>query len=102
MATSPTATPCPEACGQDHSNEAAALLTETQAAQRLSLSRSQLAGLRARRRISFSKRGGRVFYTPEEVERVLKAFEVPAIHPVVKLLKATAPALAMPHADTAR
>jgi excisionase family DNA binding protein len=61
------------------------LLTMQQTAERLGLSRRQLERLCTKRRISYFKRGGRLFFAPEEVERVLKAFEVPALQPVVKV-----------------
>jgi hypothetical protein len=61
------------------------LLTTEQTMEKLGLSASQLARLRMNRRISYFKRGGRVLFAAEEVERVLKAFEVPALQPVVKV-----------------
>lgn len=61
------------------------LLTMQQTAERLGVSRRQLERLCTKRRISYFKRGGRLFFAPEEVERVLKAFEVPALQPVVNV-----------------
>ena len=55
------------------------LLNTQQTMERMGLSQSQLARLRESRRIGFFKRAGRIFYASEEVERVLKTFEVPAV-----------------------
>ena len=55
------------------------LLNTQQTMERMGLSQSQLARLRESRKMGFYRRGGRIFYAPEEVERVLKSFEVPAI-----------------------
>jgi hypothetical protein len=62
-----------------------ALLTTAQARERLGFSEQQLARLRTARRISYFKRGGRILYAPEEVERVLRESEVPALRPVVEI-----------------
>lgn len=59
------------------------LLTTAQARARLGFSEQQLARLRVARRIGYFKRGGRILYAPEEVERVLRESEVPALKPVV-------------------
>jgi hypothetical protein len=59
------------------------LLTTAQARARLGFSEQQLARLRVARSISYFKRGGRILYAPEEVERVLRESEVPALRPVV-------------------
>ncbi|RBP48166.1 helix-turn-helix protein [Roseimicrobium gellanilyticum] len=61
------------------------LLDTTQAMSRLGMSENQLARLRTSRRISYFKRGGRILYAPEEVERVLRESEVPALRPVVEV-----------------
>ncbi len=53
--------------------------------ERLGISAHQLMRMRVSRRISYFKRGGTVLFAPEEVERVRKAFEVPALRPVVKV-----------------
>jgi hypothetical protein len=47
--------------------------------ERMGLSQSQLARLRESRKIGFYKRAGRIYYAADEVERVLKTFEVPAM-----------------------
>lgn len=62
-----------------------ALLDTSQAAARLGLTDRQLERLRTTRRISYYKRGGRIWYAAGEVERVLRAFEVPALRPVVEV-----------------
>ena len=61
------------------------LLTTAEARVRLGFSEQQLARLRIARRISYFKRGGRILYAPEEVERVLRESEVPALRPVVEI-----------------
>lgn len=61
------------------------LLDTAQAMARLGMSDNQLARMRAARRISYFKRGGRILYAPEEVERVLRESEVPALRPVVEV-----------------
>jgi hypothetical protein len=61
------------------------LLDSTQARQRLGLSESQLTRMRLARKIGYLKRGGRILYAPEEVERVLRESEVPALRPVVEI-----------------
>ena len=61
------------------------MLDTAQTKERLGLSDNQLSRLRATRRISYYKRGGRIWYAVAEVERVLQAFEVPALRPVVEL-----------------
>jgi hypothetical protein len=71
--------------GESESHEGAALLTNQQVVKKLQLSLSQLARLRAARKISYLRRAGRIFYTAEEVARVWNAFDVPALHPVVAL-----------------
>lgn len=55
------------------------LLNTQQTMERMGLSQSQLARLRESRRISFYKRAGRIFYAVDEVERVLRTFEIPAL-----------------------
>jgi hypothetical protein len=61
------------------------LLDSTQAMERLGLTYRQLDRMRAMRRIAYQKRGGRIWYSAVEVGRVLQAFEVPALRPVVEL-----------------
>jgi hypothetical protein len=61
------------------------LLDTAQAMLRLRLTYRQLDRLRAKRRITYQKRGGRIWFTAAEVERVLRAFEVPALRPVVEV-----------------
>ncbi|QIF00198.1 helix-turn-helix domain-containing protein [Roseimicrobium sp. ORNL1] len=61
------------------------LLDSAQTRQRLGLSDHQLTRMRATRKIGYLKRGGRVLFAAEEVERVLRESEVPALRPVVRL-----------------
>jgi hypothetical protein len=61
------------------------LLDSAQVKARLGLSEHQLVRMRATRRIGYLKRGGRILYAEEEVERVLRECEVPALRPVVEL-----------------
>ncbi|MEZ0277063.1 MAG: hypothetical protein ACAH88_19290 [Roseimicrobium sp.] len=64
----------------------AELLTQQQTMEKMNLSAQQLARLRASRKMAYHKRCGRVYYALEEVERVMQAFEVPALHAVVEPL----------------
>jgi hypothetical protein len=61
------------------------LLDSAQVKERLGLSDSQLTRMRLHRRIGYCKRGGRILYASEEVERVLRESEVPALRPVVEV-----------------
>jgi hypothetical protein len=71
--------------GTDGVQSPKVLLDSAQVKERLGLSDSQLTRMRMRRKIGYCKRGGRILYAEEEVARVLRESEVPALRPVVEV-----------------